>query len=154
MLCQNPPKHEIGPDRPHRLRLLAAIRSATSRKFLTFYLYIFMIFLYILTMASYSITQFRSHLSEALEASALEAVFIQSHRKLQGVLISPERYEQLLEAYEELEDVRAIEESREDSSPNIPWDEIKREWGRTTIESFEIKLRNIDGEIETLKWHN
>ena len=80
-------------------------------------------------MASYSITQFRSHLSEALEASALEAVFIQSHKKLQGVLISPEMYEQLLSAYEELEDVRAIEESRTDDSPNIPWEEVKREWG-------------------------
>ena len=80
-------------------------------------------------MASYSITQFRANLSEALEASAVETVFIESHRKVQGVLISESFFEELMEVYENAQDIRAIENARLDNSPNIPWDDVKREWG-------------------------
>ncbi len=80
-------------------------------------------------MASYSVTQFRANLSKALETSAVEAVFIESHHKVQGVLISEAFFDELMEIYETAQDIRAIENARVDNSPNIPWEDVKREWG-------------------------
>jgi len=45
------------------------------------------------------------------------------------VLISPERYEQLMDALEEIEDIIAVKAALEDPNPNIPWDEVKLQLG-------------------------
>jgi len=46
-----------------------------------------------------------------------------------AVLISPERYEQLLEVEEEVEDVAAFDEALAEESPNIPWEQVKSDLG-------------------------
>jgi prevent-host-death family protein len=76
-----------------------------------------------------SVTEARENFSEAIATSAVEAVFIQKHGENAAVLISPERYEQLMDALEEIEDVIAIKAALKDPNPNIPWDEVKRELG-------------------------
>jgi PHD/YefM family antitoxin component YafN of YafNO toxin-antitoxin module len=45
------------------------------------------------------------------------------------VLISPERYEELMDALEEIEDMAAYDSAMADPSPNIPWEEVKRQLG-------------------------
>ena len=80
-------------------------------------------------MSTISITDIRANFSEAIATSAVEAVFIQKHGELAAVLISPERYEQLMDALEEIEDIIAVKAALEDPSPNIPWDEVKRQLG-------------------------
>ena len=80
-------------------------------------------------MSTMSVTEARENFSEAIATSAVEAVFIQKHGENAAVLISPERYEQLMDALEEIQDVIAIKEALEDPNPNIPWDEVRRELG-------------------------
>ena len=45
------------------------------------------------------------------------------------MLISPERYEELMDALEEIEDMEAYDSAMADTSPNIPWEEVKRQLG-------------------------
>lgn len=44
-----------------------------------------------------------------------------------AVVISPELFEELVSAQEELEDIAAVDEAQKDNSPGIPWEEIKNE---------------------------
>ena len=76
-----------------------------------------------------SVTEARENFSEAIATSAVEAVFIQKHGENAAVLISPERYEQLMDALEEIEDVIALTAALEDTSPNSPWEEVKLQLG-------------------------
>lgn len=80
-------------------------------------------------MSTMSITEARENFSEAIATSAVEAVFIQKHGENAAVLISPKRYEQLMDALEEIEDVIALTAALEDTSPNIPWEEVKLQLG-------------------------
>lgn len=80
-------------------------------------------------MSTMSVTEARENFSEAIATSAVEAVFIQKHGENAAVLISPERYEQLMDALEEIEDVKALTAALEDTSPNIPWEEVKLQLG-------------------------
>ncbi len=76
-------------------------------------------------MSTISVTEARENFSDAIATSAVEAVFIQKHGENAAVLISPERYEELMEALEEIEDMAACDLAMADPSPNIPWEEIK-----------------------------
>jgi prevent-host-death family protein len=76
-----------------------------------------------------SVTEARENFSEAIATSAVEAVFIQKHGENAAVLISPERYGELMDALEEIEDLAAYDEAMADPSPNIPWEEVKRQLG-------------------------
>ena len=92
-------------------------------------MYIFELVLYNLFMSTMSVTEARENFSEAIATSAVEAVFIQKHGENAAVLISPERYEQLMDALEEIEDMAAYDAAMADPSPNIPWEEVKRQLG-------------------------
>jgi len=76
-----------------------------------------------------SVTEARENFSEAIATSAVEAVFIQKHGENAAVLISPERYEELMDALDEIEDMAAYDSAMADPSPNIPWEEVKRQLG-------------------------
>ena len=80
-------------------------------------------------MSTMSVTEARENFSEAIATSAVEAVFIQKHGQNAAVLISPERYEELMDALEEIEDMEAYDSAMADKSPNIPWEEVKRQLG-------------------------
>jgi hypothetical protein len=47
------------------------------------------------------------------------------------VLVSPERYDELMEALEEAEDVVAFDAAMAEEGPNIPWDQAKADLGWT-----------------------
>ncbi len=82
-------------------------------------------------MARISISEARGNLSEVVETSQTEVVFLERYGRPAAVLISPERYEELLEAFEEAQDVAAFDESLADENPNIPWDQVKSDLGWT-----------------------
>ena len=44
-------------------------------------------------------------------------------------MISPELFEELVAAQEELEDIAAVDEAMKDKSPGIPWAEVKKNCG-------------------------
>lgn len=64
-----------------------------------------------------------------LEQAAEEAILIERYGKPAGVLLSPERYEELLEALEELEDIRAFDAAMAEEGENLPWEQVKAELG-------------------------
>ena len=43
-----------------------------------------------------------------------------------AVVISPELFEELVSAQEELEDIAAVDEAMKDLSPGIPWEQVKK----------------------------
>lgn len=71
----------------------------------------------------------RSSFAKVLEQAGEEAVFIERYGKPAGVLLSPERYEELLEALEELDDIRAFDSAMAEEGENLPWEQVKAELG-------------------------
>jgi PHD/YefM family antitoxin component YafN of YafNO toxin-antitoxin module len=47
-----------------------------------------------------------------------------------AVVISPELFEELISAQEELEDIAAVDEAMKDKSPGIPWEQVKKRLAR------------------------
>lgn len=85
--------------------------------------------LYHLSMATMNISDARDHLPAAMETARTEAVFVQRRGRPAGVLVSPERYEQLMTALEDVEDVAAYDEAMVEEGPNIPWEQVKKDLG-------------------------
>ena len=82
-------------------------------------------------MAQIPVSEARGNLSEVVETSQTEVVFLERYGRPAAVLISPERYDELLDAFEESQDVAAFDESMADENPNIPWDQVKSDLGWT-----------------------
>ncbi|MCB0863126.1 MAG: type II toxin-antitoxin system Phd/YefM family antitoxin [Solirubrobacterales bacterium] len=80
-------------------------------------------------MATLSTSKARESLSDAVELSQSEAVFLEKHGKPAAVMVSSERYEEMMDALEEVEDVAAFDAAMAEEGPNIPWDEVKADLG-------------------------
>jgi len=85
--------------------------------------------LYDSLMATMNISHARDHLPDAIKTARTEAVFVQRRGRPAGVLVSPERYEQLMAALEDAEDVAAFDEAIAEEGPNIPWEQVKADLG-------------------------
>lgn len=59
----------------------------------------------------------------------LEAVVLERYGRDAAVVISPRRYAELLEAWEEAEDVAAFDEAMAEEGLNIPWEQAKADLG-------------------------
>lgn len=90
-----------------------------------------MVFLYNICMATIPISEARKRLPEAVEAAHAEAVILERYGRRAAVLISPERYEQLMEAEAEAEDVAAYDAAMAEQAPNVPWEQVKADLGWT-----------------------
>ena len=80
-------------------------------------------------MSHYAASRAREVFSEVVDKSATEPVFIERRGEVAAVVISPSRYEQLLEALEDQEDERAFDEALADEGDNIPWEQVKADLG-------------------------
>lgn len=80
-------------------------------------------------MATMNISEARNHLPDAVETAQSEAVFLERYGRAAGVLVSPERYEQLMTALEDAEDVAAFDAAMAEEGPNIPWEQVKADLG-------------------------
>lgn len=85
--------------------------------------------LYSLTMATMNISTAREKLPHAVELARTEAVFLERYGRRAAVLLSPERYEALIAAAEEVEDVAAFDAAMSEEGPNIPWAQAKADLG-------------------------
>ena len=61
-------------------------------------------------MTSVPVTAVPSRLDSLVEQSALEPIFFESKSECVAVMISPDRYEQLMDALETLEDIASLNE--------------------------------------------
>jgi antitoxin Phd len=80
-------------------------------------------------MATMNISVARENLPAAVELARSEAVFLERYGRRAAVLVSPERYEQLLAASEDVEDVAAFDAAMHEEGPNIPWEQAKADLG-------------------------
>ncbi|MHA7268714.1 type II toxin-antitoxin system Phd/YefM family antitoxin [Arthrobacter sp. HLT1-20] len=80
-------------------------------------------------MSIVSVADARNHFSDVIDRSKTEAVFIERRGQRAAVVVSPERYERMLEALEEVEDIAAFDEAMTEEGPNIPWAQVKADLG-------------------------
>lgn len=82
-------------------------------------------------MATMNISAARDNLPEAVDKARTEAVILERYGRPAGVLVSPERYEQLMAAEEDAEDVVAFDAAMNEEASNIPWAQVKADLGWT-----------------------
>lgn len=75
------------------------------------------------------VSELRQRLADAVETARTEPVILERYGQAAAVLVSPERYEQLLEAFEEVEDQAAFDAAMAEEGDNIPWDKVKADLG-------------------------
>lgn len=85
--------------------------------------------MYTCGMSSVSVADARSHLSDVIARSQKEAVFIERRGQRAAVVVSPERYERMLEALEDAEDAAAFDDAMAEEGENIPWNQVKKDLG-------------------------
>ena len=76
-----------------------------------------------------SVSAARERLPEAVEAARTEAVVLERYGRPAAVLLSPERYAELMEALEEAEDVAAFDDALQEEGPDLPWEQVKADLG-------------------------
>ena len=69
----------------------------------------------------------RASLGRELDAlrQTEEALYISKRGRLAGVLLDPQRYAELIERLDDLEDSLAALQAREERSSALPWDEVR-----------------------------
>ena len=82
-------------------------------------------------MARISSSEARQALPEVIALAQHEAVTIERHNRAVAVVLSPERHAELLEAWEEAQDVAAFDEAIAEAGDDIPWDQVKADLGWT-----------------------
>jgi prevent-host-death family protein len=80
-------------------------------------------------MTTMNVSEAREKLAEAIEAAQSEAVVLERYGRPAAVLVSMQRYEQLLDALEEAEDIRAFDAAMAEQGHNIPWEQVKSDLG-------------------------
>ena len=80
-------------------------------------------------MATMNISAARQNLPAAVELSRTEAVVLERYGHRVAVLVSPERYDELMAALEDAQDVAAFDAAMEEDGPNIPWELVKVDLG-------------------------
>ena len=75
------------------------------------------------------VSEARQQLSAVIDRAETEAVTLVRYGRPAAVLLSPARYEELLAAAEDAEDVAAFDEAMAEEGPNIPWDQVKADLG-------------------------
>jgi len=76
-----------------------------------------------------NVSEAREKLSEVIDAAQSEAVVLERYGRPAAVVVSPERYQQLVDALEEAEDVAAFDAAMAEEGDNIPWDQVRADLG-------------------------
>lgn len=71
----------------------------------------------------------RGALADVIESAATEAVVLERYGTPVAVVVSPERYEELMDALEEVQDIEAFDQAMAEEGPNIPWEQVKADLG-------------------------
>ena len=80
-------------------------------------------------MATMAVSEAREKLADAVETARSEPVVLERYGRPVAVLVSPERYEQMLEALDDAEDTDAFDAAMAEEGPNVRWDQVKADLG-------------------------
>ena len=78
-------------------------------------------------MDDLGIAEAREGLASAITAAEKNPVRITKHGKPVAILVNPSLYQTFIEAMEELEDIASFDLALEDDSPNIPWEQVRKD---------------------------
>ncbi len=81
------------------------------------------------SMAKVTMSEGRERLSEMVDIARNEAVVFERYGRPAAVLISADRYGELMEALEEIEDISAFDTAMAEEGANIPWEQVKQDLG-------------------------
>jgi antitoxin Phd len=87
--------------------------------------------LYNIDMVKISVSKARERLSEVVEMSQSEPVELEHYGRRAAVLVSPDQFDEMLEALEESQDVAAFDAALAEDGDNIPWEQVKSDLGWT-----------------------
>jgi antitoxin Phd len=76
-----------------------------------------------------NVSEAREKLAEVIDAAQSEAVVLERYGQPAAVLVSIDRYEELLDAFEEAQDVAAFDAAIDEEGGNIPWEQVKADLG-------------------------
>jgi len=76
-----------------------------------------------------SVADARKNFSGVIDRAKGEAVFIERRGRRAAVVVSPEKYEQMMEALEDAEDTAAFDDAMAEEGSNIPWSQVKADLG-------------------------
>lgn len=76
-----------------------------------------------------SVSKAREKLSEVVEMSQSEPVELELYGRRAAVVISPDQYDEMLEALEESQDVASFDAALAEEGSNIPWEQVKSDLG-------------------------
>jgi antitoxin Phd len=85
--------------------------------------------LYNLYMVKISVSKAREKFAEVVEMSQTEPVELEHYGRRAAVVISPDQYDEMLEALEESHDVVAFDAALAEAGDNIPWELVKSDLG-------------------------
>ena len=85
--------------------------------------------LYNTLIVKISVSKARERLSEVVEMSQSEPVVLELYGKRAAVMVSPDQYDEMLEALEESHDVLAFDAALAEVGDNIPWEQVKSDLG-------------------------
>jgi prevent-host-death family protein len=87
------------------------------------------IMLYNIAMSKISVSKAREKLSEVVEMSQSEPVVLEHYGRRAAVVVSPKHYDEMLDAFEESQDVIAFDAAMAEEGKNIPWEQVKIDLG-------------------------
>jgi len=119
----------------HQIGLLANIERRWSpfrgQKRIGVILYNLLSKMYNKSMARVTMSEGRERLSEMVDVARNEAVVFERYGRPAAVMISADRYEEMMEALEEIEDISAFDTAMSEEGANIPWEQVKQDLGWT-----------------------
>jgi prevent-host-death family protein len=80
-------------------------------------------------MSKMSVSKARERLSEVVEMSQSEPVVLELYGRRAAVIVSPDHYDEMLDAFEESQDVLAFDAALAEDGDNIPWEQVKIDLG-------------------------
>ena len=83
----------------------------------------------IMGIATLKMSSARDNLVDAIVLAQTEAVILERYGRPAAVLISPERYDELMTAFENSIDAVAFDSAMQEEGANIPWEQVKSDLG-------------------------
>jgi len=81
------------------------------------------------SMAKVTMSEGRERLSEMVDVARSEAVVFERYGRPAAVMVSADRYEEMMDALEEIEDISAFDAAISEEGDNIPWEQVKQDLG-------------------------
>ncbi|MHB8380114.1 MAG: type II toxin-antitoxin system Phd/YefM family antitoxin [Acidimicrobiales bacterium] len=80
-------------------------------------------------MIKISVSKAREKLSDVVEMSQAEPVVLELYGRRAAVMVSPDHYDEMIDAFEESQDVIAFDAALFEEGSNIPWEQVRIDLG-------------------------